>query len=118
MSQVRTQASVESATANREQRGFGNQIAISGHRPQDNNYRVNGISDMDYANSSPGSVIGVALGVDAIQEFSVLTSNFDAQYGRSDSGIINAVMRTGTNSFHGDGFSICSRSITGRAKLF
>jgi hypothetical protein len=104
VSQVRTQASVESATANREQRGFGNQIAISGHRPQDNNYRVNGISDMDYANSSPGSVIGVALGVDAIQEFSVLTSNFDAQYGRSDSGIINAVMRSGTNSFHGDGY--------------
>jgi hypothetical protein len=102
VSPVRTQASTESATSNREQRGFGNQISISGHRPEDNNYRVNGISDMDYANSSPGSVIGAALGVDAIEEFSVLTSTFSAEYGRSDGGIINAVLKSGANNFHGD----------------
>jgi hypothetical protein len=41
------------------------------------------------------------LGVDAIQEFSVLTSGFPAEYGRATGGVVNAISRSGTNSFHG-----------------
>lgn len=41
---------------------------------------------------------------DAIQEFSVQTSNFDAQYGRQVGGVVNAVTRSGTNQFHGTAF--------------
>jgi len=40
------------------------------------NYRLDGVSLNDYANGAPGSVLGGSLGVDAIQEFSVLTSNY------------------------------------------
>src|SRR6202040_438046 len=50
-------------------RGFGNQLTIDGARPQQNNYRLDGISMNDYDNSAPGSVLGGDLGVDAIQEF-------------------------------------------------
>ena len=55
--------------SNRGSRGFGAQISISGGRPQQNNYRLDGISINDYSNGGPGSVLGGNLGVDAIQEF-------------------------------------------------
>jgi len=93
-----------SSTGTRGNRGFGVQLSISGTRPELNNYRLNGISIVDYANGSPGSVAGVALGVDAISEFSVLTSNYDAEYGRTSGGVINAITKSGSNQFHGDAY--------------
>ena len=93
-----------SFSGGRGQRGFGNQIAIGGSRPQENNYRMDGISVNDYANAGPGNVEGGALGVDAIQEFSVLTSTYSAEYGRASGGVINAITRSGTNRLHGDGY--------------
>jgi hypothetical protein len=98
---IRTQIGT-TGTVNRGNRGFGNQLSVVGHRPTENNYRVNGISVNDYSNGSPGSVGGAQLGVDAIQEFSVLTANYTAEYGRTSGGVINAVLKSGTNSFHGD----------------
>jgi hypothetical protein len=86
---------------NRAQRGNGVAMTISGGRPTENNYLLNGISINDYANSAPGSALGTNLGVDAIQEFSVQTSTFPAQYGKSSGGVINAITRSGTNAIHG-----------------
>lgn len=100
---IRTQQGT-TGTVNRGNRGFGNQLSVSGHRPTENNYRVNGISVNDYSNGSPGSVQGSQLGVDAIQEFSVLTANYTAEYGRTAGGVINAITKPGTNSFHGDAY--------------
>ena len=91
-------------TSSRGARGFGNELTISGHRPQENNYRVNGFSVNDYSNGSPGSVLGAQLGVDAIQEFTVLTSNYTAEYGRTSGGVINAITKPGTNAFHGSAY--------------
>ncbi len=104
VSTVRTQASTNSATTNRANRGFGNQLTVSGHSPYENNYRVNGISINDYTNGSPGSVIGVNLGTDAIQEFSVLTTDYPSEYGRTSGGVINSITKSGTNGFHGNVF--------------
>jgi len=42
---------------------------------------------------------------DAVQEFSIQTSTFDAQYGRNVGGVVNVVTRSGTNSFHGTAFN-------------
>src|SRR2546425_4244383 len=85
----------------RGNRGFGSQLTISGGRPTQNNYRLDGLSIADYTNGS-GSVVGVTLGVDAIQEFSVITGNYSAEYGRTSGGVINAISKSGTNEFHGD----------------
>ena len=98
---VRVQASTSSPTTNRANRGFGNQLTDSGHSPYENNYRVNGISINDYTNGSPGSVIGANLGTDAIEEFSVLTTDYTAEYGRSSGAIINSITKSGTNQYHG-----------------
>jgi hypothetical protein len=86
----------------RARRGYGVQMTISGTRPTQNNYRIDGISVNDYTNGGPGSVEGSTLGVDAVQEFSVLTSNYSSEYGRTAGGIVNALTKPGTNKFHGD----------------
>jgi Carboxypeptidase regulatory-like domain/TonB-dependent Receptor Plug Domain len=67
------------AGSNRGNRGFENEVAINGARPQQNNYRLDGISIEDFANGGSGSVLGGNLGVDSIEEFSVLTSNLPAE---------------------------------------
>src|ERR1700694_2380639 len=89
------------AGPDRGKRGFGNQVTIAGARPQQNNYRLDGVTINDFSNGAPGSVLGGDLGVDAIQEFSVLTSNYSSEYGRTSGGVVNAITRSGTNQFHG-----------------
>lgn len=96
--------------AGRGQRGFGTQVSISGNRPDENAYRLDGINVNDYANSAPSNVLGGALGVDAIQEFSVLTGNYPAQYGRASGGVFNAITRSGTNQFHGSAYEFLRNS--------
>ncbi len=91
-------------------RGFGNQLSISGARPQQNNYRLDGISINDYTNGAPGGVLGNLSGVDGIQEFSIITTNYSAEYGRTSGGVINAVTRSGTNKFHGSAYEFLRNS--------
>jgi hypothetical protein len=104
--------------ADRGNRGFGQQLTISGARPQQNNYRMDGVSLNDYANGAPGSVMGGNLGVDAIQEFSVLTSNYSAEYGKTSGGVVNAVTRSGSNAFHGSAFDFLRNSALDAANFF
>jgi hypothetical protein len=85
-------------------RGLGDQLSISGGRPSQNSYRLDGVIVNDYSNQGPGSVLGANLGVDAIAEFSVLTSSYSAEYGYTSGGVINAITKSGTNTFHGDAF--------------
>ena len=77
------------ATSARGNRGFGGEMTVSGQRSTFNNYRIVGIAVADYAMAAPGNVIGIVLGVDAIQQFSVLTSGLPAEYGRATGGVVN-----------------------------
>jgi hypothetical protein len=97
-------------TVQRGLRGYGAQLSISGNRPQQNDYRLDGISINDYSNSGPGSVTGGSLGVDAIQEFSVQTSNYSAEFGRTSGGVVSALSRSGTNQFHGSVYEFLRNS--------
>jgi hypothetical protein len=92
------------------QRGFGTQMTISGARPRQNDSRLDGISVNDYSNGPPGSAAGVSLGVDAVQQLSVIASNYPAQYGRSSGGIIASSTRSGTDHFHGSAFEFLRNS--------
>ena len=107
-----------SSGANRGNRGFGSQISISGQRPIENNYRLDGVSLNDYSNGAPGSVLGGNLGVDAIQEFSVLTSNYSAEYGKTAGGVVNAITKSGTNQFHGDAYEFLRNYALDAANFF
>ena len=102
----------------RANRGLGMQLSIGGMRPQGNNYRLDGISINDYSNGGPGSVLGVLLGVEAIQEFSVVTNNAPASYGRTSAGVINSITRSGTNELHGSAYEFLRNSALDARNFF
>jgi len=103
ISQIADQAQT-TFNANKGNRGFGNQLSDAGHRANENTYRINGIAINDYSNGAPGGPSGLNLGVDGIQEFSVLTSDYTAEYGRTSGAVINAITKSGTNELHGTAF--------------
>jgi len=111
-------ASARTQQTGQAQRGFGNQMTISGGRPRQNDARLDGISVNDYVNGPPGSALGVNLGSDAVEQFAVLTSNYPAQYGRSSGGIIGASTRSGTGNFHGDAFEYIRNSALDARNFF
>jgi hypothetical protein len=113
---VRTQENVNQVGA--QARGLGMQMTITGNRPTQNSYRLNGIIINDYSNAGPGSVLGQNLGVDAVQEFSVLTSNYSAEYGYTSGGVINAITRSGTNQFHGSAYEFLRNDALDAANFF
>jgi Carboxypeptidase regulatory-like domain len=113
---IRTQPAV--GAGDRGQRGFGTQMTVNGGRPAQNNYRLDGTSINDYSNSAPGSVLGADLGSDAVAEFSVLSSTYPAEYGRSSGGVINAITRSGTNQFHGSVYEFLRNSALDTSNFF
>jgi len=109
VSQVRTQKTL-AINNDRANRGLGIDISIGGNRPQQNNYRLDGVSINDQTSGAPGSIQGAVLGVDAVQEFSVVTSNAPADYGKTSGGVINAASRSGTNAIHGTAYEFLRNS--------
>ena len=75
-------------------------FAINGSRPQENRTLLDGIGDQENHNS----MTAVFPPIDAIQEFSEETNDADARYGRGNGGTINAVIKSGTDHFHGEVF--------------
>jgi outer membrane receptor protein involved in Fe transport len=84
-------------------------IFANGQDDNNNSFNVDGANNDD-------DVIGARAGaqtrtpIEAIQEFQVLTSQFDAEFGRSTGAVLNAVTKSGGNSFHGSAFSYFQRS--------
>ena len=72
---------------------------------------MDGISVIDYANSTPGSTIGLSLGTDSVQEFSVISNNYSAAYGLTSGGVINAVTRSGGSDFHGSAYEFLRNDV-------
>ncbi|MBS1841917.1 MAG: TonB-dependent receptor [Acidobacteria bacterium] len=75
-------------------------VTVNGGRGRSNNYSVNGGDGNDLFANLPA----VQPSPDSIEEFRVITNNFDAEYGRNSGSVINVVTKSGTNDWHGSGF--------------
>jgi hypothetical protein len=75
--------------------------SINGQDPRSNVYLLDGTPQNDFTNGPAGSAAGTALGVETIREFRVEANAYGAEFGRNFGGQINAVSKSGTNSFHG-----------------
>ena len=90
-------------TQNRDAPGWNNLggISINGGRNNTVNLTYDGVTNLD-TGSNTGPFL--APGLDSIAEIKVLTSNYQAEYGRSSGGTINVVTKSGGRDFHGGGF--------------
>ena len=79
-------------------------VSVNGQDARNNNYLLDGGNNND-------DVIGQRAGtqartqLEAIQEFQVLTNQFDAEFGRTTGAVVNAITKSGTNAFHGSAFA-------------
>ncbi|HLJ48240.1 MAG TPA: TonB-dependent receptor [Bryobacteraceae bacterium] len=80
--------------------GRGAGFAINGQRESSTNVLLDGAANNDEFTAS----VGQAVPLDSIQEFSILTNNFTAEFGRAAGGVVNVVTKSGTNGFHGSGY--------------
>jgi Carboxypeptidase regulatory-like domain/TonB dependent receptor/TonB-dependent Receptor Plug Domain len=85
--------------------GFGStQLAIGGARPEQTGYLMDGTNIADISDKAPSSLSGVLLGVDTVQEFSVQTHGYSAEFGRAAGGVMSTVTKSGTNQVRGSVF--------------
>jgi hypothetical protein len=78
---------------------------VNGMRSVYNNFLMDGVDNNSYGPSNQNySSQVVQPAPDALAEFRVITSNFSAEYGRVGGGVVNAVLRSGTNQFHGTAY--------------
>src|SRR6185437_3573097 len=84
----------------------GNMFAVSGHRPQENLFLLNGIeyTGASEINNTPGGASGQLLGVDAVREFNVVTDTYGAEYGKRPGAQISIITASGTNQVHGSAY--------------
>jgi Carboxypeptidase regulatory-like domain len=77
--------------------GLGAGPSVGGQRPRDNNFTIEGVDNN--AKSVTGDLAKVPN--DAVENFSLLENQFNAEFGHSSGGQFNTTIKTGTNSFHG-----------------
>ena len=75
-------------------------LSINGQRESSNGFLVNGIDVQEHMNGGTSIIPDL----DSIEEFRVLTNNFDSEYGNYNGGIITVVSKSGSDALHGDAF--------------
>jgi hypothetical protein len=86
-----------SGTGGSDQVTRGAGVAINGQRSSSTDALLDGGENVDLFTSK----VGQSVPLDSVQEFSVTSNNFSAEYGRASGGVINVVTKSGTNNFHG-----------------
>src|SRR5947209_3215574 len=99
------------------QLGRGNvRIIVNGQREDNNNYLIEGISATDY---NVAQATNVPLpNPDVIGEFKVQTSLYDASQGRNGGGNVNAILKSGTKTFHGDAYEFFRNDVLDANEYF
>jgi Carboxypeptidase regulatory-like domain len=115
-----TNAGANNATAF----GKGTQdMSVNGNDPGQNSFQMDGVNINNFANAGSANDSSLYTGVgvpspDAIQEFKVQTSTYDASYGRNPGANVNVVTKSGTNQFHGTAFEFLRDSILNANDFF
>ncbi|HTW24275.1 MAG TPA: carboxypeptidase regulatory-like domain-containing protein [Candidatus Baltobacteraceae bacterium] len=104
--------------------GKGTQLtSVNGANPSQNNYQMDGVAINNAGNLGNGGDQSVSAGIgipnpDAIEEFKIQTSTYDASYGRNPGGNVNVVTKSGTNQFHGDAFEFFRNTVLNSNDFF
>ena len=80
--------------------GSGNPFSVSGQRSESETFLIDGADNNDFL----GNNMVVDPNPDAVAEFKIITNNYEAEYGRTSGGIVNQVVKSGTNAIRGDAF--------------
>jgi hypothetical protein len=94
--------------------GSGNPFNVSGQRSESLTFLVDGADNTDFL----GNNIVVSPNPDAVAEFKILTNNYDAEFGRSSGGIVNQVIKSGTNQIHGSAFEFTRNTVLNARDYF
>src|SRR6267142_1735579 len=98
----------------------GNNFAVSGNRPQQNRFLLNGVEFTGTAenNMQPGGTSGMLLGVDAVREFNVQRDSYGAEFGKRPGGQVVIVTQSGTNQWHGTAFEFLRNNVLDAPNFF
>ena len=98
----------------------GNNFAVSGNRPQQNLFLLNGVEFTGAAenNMQPGGTSQELLGADAVREFNVLRDSYDAEYGKRPGAQVLIVTQSGSNDFHGSFYEFLRNSALDARNFF
>src|SRR2546423_6924274 len=98
----------------------GNNFDVSGNRPQQNLFLLNGVEFTGAAenNMQPGGTSGMLLGVDAVREFNVLRDSYGAEFGKRPGGQVVIVTQSGTNQWHGTAFEFLRNNVLDAPNFF
>ena len=98
----------------------GNNFAVSGNRPQQNLFLLNGVEFTGAAenNMQPGGASGQLLGVEAVREFKVLRDTYGAEYGKRPGAQVVIVTQSGTNQQHGSVYEFLRNNALDAANYF
>ncbi|PYU82615.1 MAG: TonB-dependent receptor [Acidobacteria bacterium] len=98
----------------------GNNFAVSGNRPQQNLFLLNGVEFTGAAenNMQPGGTSGMLLGVDAVREFNVQRDSYGAEFGKRPGGQVVIVTQSGTNQWHGTAFEFLRNNVLDAPNFF
>ncbi|HET6217418.1 MAG TPA: carboxypeptidase regulatory-like domain-containing protein [Acidobacteriaceae bacterium] len=98
----------------------GNNFAVSGNRPQQNLFLLNGIEFTGAAenNMQPGGASQNLLGVEAVREFNVLRDSYGAEYGKRPGAQVNIVTQSGSNQWHGSVYEFLRNNVLDAPNYF
>jgi hypothetical protein len=98
----------------------GNNFAVSGNRPQQNLFLLNGVEFTGAAenNMQPGGSSQNLLGVDAVREFNVLRDSYGAEYGKRPGAQVIIVTQSGSNQWHGSVYEFLRNNVLDAPNYF